>query len=876
MKQLYTWLNNRIFRNKNLYYKLNLIFALFFFVPVVGMIYFGIHYNLLSDHHLPAFFMVLLVVSLLGLNLLRKVFDEISGFSNNLCLRVKQDFPEDRSAIPNNADELEQLVESVAVLDRRMLQIQDHLSRKNDQIKTLRSLSDICYVTADPDEILYLLLERALALTDSNMGSIMLLERPFREDFVVHTAIGLDKHIRPNDRIKFETSIAKYAVLNKAAVVVADVEKDTRFGRINRPQYGTKAFVCLPIKTSREIIGVLTLSSTSPEKVYHEDDIAVLEPLLSNAAFTYDNLQFAIEQTNGKTYMNAFSNLLELISSSYRGNEMLQATLSEIRAIVPLERAVIFRCEGRRPKEVILLDMWAATPTLLSKGTQYPVARGSALDKALDQQTSLILDNTDTLLDENGIDLFGSHHQQAAMVAPLKIEGTVIGLLVLTAKGPQPFFRAHHHIERAAAFLALALERNRLRDAVERRNRELDSIKQIGGALASSTFDIKQVLNYTMDMIRVIMNVEAGSLYLVNGKELEFAVAFNIEAVEDTPVSLKLGQGIPGYVAARGEAMVANEGHDASLFMPQLNAEQQGCAMRSVLCVPMISQGKVIGVIEVLNKTTGEFTPGDQDLLQSIASSVSIAIENASLYKETVTRAENERSIRRIFQKFVPKEVLDKILHGSGGGMEMLEELKTLTLINIDIRGFSKLAKTMGPQKTVSILNEFFSLMGGIVFKHHGIVDKYLGDGFLALFGAPVSSVADADNAVAASLEMKFSLDALNTKLMEEMGVSLDIGISIHTGEVVVGNIGFEMKMDFTVIGDSVNDVFRLQDKVRPYPNAIFLSQNTLRATRIPLNYVELEQRLGQTRIFELIGFAKANHELQPAPRDKVEQAGVR
>lgn len=876
MKQLYTWLSNRIFKNKKLYYKLNLIFGLFFFVPVVGMIYFGIHYNLLSDHHLPAFFIALLAVSLLGLNLLRKVFDEISCFSNNLSLRVKQDFPEDRTAIANNADELEQLVESFAVLDRRMLQIHDHLSRKNDQIKTLRSLSDICYVTADPDEILYLVLERSLALTDSNMGSILLLERPFREDFVVHSTIGLDKHIRPNDRIKFETSIAKYAVLNKAAVVVDDVEKDNRFGRINRPQYGTKAFVCLPIKTSREIIGVLTLSSTSPEKVYHEDDIAVLEPLLSNAAFTYANLQYAIEQTNGKTYMNAFSNLLELISSSYRGNEMLQATLSEIRAIVPLERAVIFRCEGRRPKEVILLDMWAASPTLLSKGTRHRVARGSALGKALDQQTSLILDNTDTLLDENGIDLFGSHHQQAAMVAPLKIEGAVIGLLVLTAKGPQPFFRAHHHIERAAAFLALALERNRLRDAVERRNRELDSIKQIGGALASSTFDIKQVLNYTMDMIRVIMNVEAGSLYLVNGKELEFAVAFNIETVEDTPITLKLGQGIPGYVAARGEAMVANEGHDASLFMPQLNAEQKkGSAMRSVLCVPMISQGKVIGVIEVLNKTTGEFTPGDQDLLQSIASSVSIAIENANLYKETVMRAENERSIRRIFQKFVPKEVLDKILHGPGG-MEMLEELKTLTLINIDIRGFSKLAKTMGPQKTVSILNEFFSLMGGIVFKHHGIVDKYLGDGFLALFGAPVSSVADADNAVAAALEMKSSLEALNKTLLEEMGVTLNIGIGIHTGEVVVGNIGFEMKMDFTVIGDSVNDVFRLQDKVRPYPNAIFISQNTLRATRIPLNYVELEQRLGQTRIFELIGFAKANPDLQLNPPENMEQAGVR
>ena len=216
----------------------------------------------------------------------------------------------------------------------------------------------------------------------------------------------------------------------------------------------------------------------------------------------------------------------------------------------------------------------------------------------------------------------------------------------------------------------------------------------------------------------MIMNVEAGSLYLVNGKDLEFAVAFNIEAVEDTPVSLKLGQGIPGYVAARGEAMVANEGHDASLFMPQLNAEQQGCAMRSVLCVPMISQGKVIGVIEVLNKTTGEFTPGDQDLLQSIASSVSIAIENASLYKETVTRAENERSIRRIFQKIRSQ--------GSPGqdfarvGWRYGDARRTQNP-DPDQHRHPRLFQTGQnhgpPENRLYTQPEFFSLMGGIVFK---------------------------------------------------------------------------------------------------------------------------------------------------------------
>ena len=144
--------------------------------------------------------------------------------------------------------------------------------------------------------------------------------------------------------------------------------------------------------------------------------------------------------------------------------------------------------------------------------------------------------------------------------------------------------------------------------------------------------------------------------------------------------------------------------------------------------------------------------------------------------------------------------------------------------------------------------------MGGIIFKHNGIVDKYLGDGFLALFGAPVSSTADADNAVNAALEMLASLTQLNAGPAKAVGVELKIGISIHTGEVVVGNIGFDMKMDYTVIGDSVNDVFRIQDVSREFPNSIVFSANTLKASRMRLNFIELDNVVGGQKIYELLG----------------------
>ena len=150
--------------------------------------------------------------------------------------------------------------------------------------------------------------------------------------------------------------------------------------------------------------------------------------------------------------------------------------------------------------------------------------------------------------------------------------------------------------------------------------------------------------------------------------------------------------------------------------------------------------------------------------------------------------------------------------------------------------------------------------MGDIVFKHQGIVDKYLGDGFLALFGAPLSSATDTDNAIAAALEMKESLAHVNEHFAEELEKPLSMGISIHTGEAVVGNIGFEKKMDYTVIGDSVNAVFRLQDLTKSRPNSILISEKTRFAV---MNWVldvrdigscDAGSTLGELKIYELLG----------------------
>ena len=842
-------------KKKNLYSKLNLIFGLFFFFPVLGFIFFSIKYDMLKDKYLPLFFLGILIFSFAGFSILKNLFDKISRISEQMSSNYLDELLDDQQ--PSGTDELHGIVQSFGAIERRFHRTFNELEKKSSEISILKDLSELCYVTFDPEEILHITLERALMLTNSDLGSILTLKKTDPKSFIVKATVGLGKFVKAGDRIDFESSIAKYAVINKSPLIVEDIETDNRFGRANLAHYGTKSFVCMPIKTSKDIFGVLTISSRNIDRIYSQEDVEVLTPLLSNAAFTYENLQLLKENERSRKHMRSIEKIFKILISSFRDTELLHAVLNELQSVVPFELAFVLMEDETKLGHLKIFDLLINGPSNLTKGASYPY-KGSIIEKVFKQETSLIVDNTFSSTNTVDRELFADHGCTAGMLAPLKRDGAVTGILALTAKEVGVFVNIQKLISWVANGLSLAIERNRLSEAVVKRNRELDTIRQVGSALASSTFDISKVLKYTIDMIREAMNVEAGSLLFLENDELEIAVAFNIKIKSIKKFRLKIGQGIAGYVAARGKSILVNDIEKSPHFYPMVD-ESSGFQTRSALCVPMVSQGRVIGVIEVLNKINGEFDTNDKDLLQSIATSVCIALENARLYKETVSMAEQERDIRQMFQKFVPKQVLDKIIYNTENDKPQIEELKTLTLLNIDIRGFSELSRHIGSQKTVSLLNSFFSVMGGIVFKHYGIVDKYLGDGFLALFGAPVSSTQDADNAITAAFEMKNSLTAVNRYLEKKFGTTVQMGISIHTGEVVVGNIGFEKKMDYTVIGDPVNTVFRLQHLTKSFPNGILISENTLRAARSRPDVGEirissdLSQELGSMKVYELL-----------------------
>ena len=840
--------------------KLHAAFALFFLFPVGGFIFFSLRYSILGDEYVPYFFLGLLVFSWVGFSILKSLFQRIAAISESMGTSPLRETasPEAADAAAAAPDELHAIVESFQTIRSRFGETVRRLEKKSADLAVLKDLSELCYVTSDPGEILYIMLERALLLTHSDIGSVLTLEGSAEKAFTVKATIGLGAHVKPGDRIDFESSIAKYAVLTKSPLLVEDIEQDKRFGRVNLSHYGTKSFVCMPIKASKTIIGVLTISSRDPRRIYSQEEVETLIPLLSNAAFTFENLRLLRENDRTDRRVRSIDTIGKLLNSSFRDSELLTSVLHELHRAVDFESAAVLVKDEHHPTRVHVKE-WVGTGSgRLRKNAVYGID-GSLVEKAFQHEAALALDVGPGGGSELDQALFADPGAAGCFLAPLRTGGIVFGVLALVVRRREVMIEARHLVNWAAGGMGLAIDRNRLLAAVLKRDQEMETLRQVGGALASSTFDMQKVLNYTLDMIREVMNVEAGSLFFLEDRELEVAVAFNRRNASLRKFRLKLGQGIAGCVAARGEAVIVNDIEKTTNFFPAID-DESGFQTRSALCVPMISQGRVIGVIEVLNKLAGDFDANDRDLLQSIAASVCIALENARLYKETAAAAEHERNVRQVFQKFVPKEVVDTIIHGLEGGQAVIEEVKRVTLLNIDIRGFSRMAKQMGPRRTVALLNRFFAAMGEVVFRHHGIVDKYLGDGFLAVFGAPVSGTCDADNAVQAALEMRRCLAEVNLDASLDPGAAIQMGIGIHTGEVVVGNIGFEKKMDYTVIGDAVNTVFRMQGLVKTFPNGVLLSGATLRSVRSRLRVhavvmrEEFRRDLGEVDVYELLG----------------------
>ena len=201
-------------------------------------------------------------------------------------------------------------------------------------------------------------------------------------------------------------------------------------------------------------------------------------------------------------------------------------------------------------------------------------------------------------------------------------------------------------------------------------------------------------------------------------------------------------------------------------------------------------------------------------------------------FNQMVISLREKEMIRNTFGRYMSKEVVDGFLSGKvslelGGG-----ELKEMSILMSDIRGFTELSENLPPQEVVKLLNRYFTEMVQAIGANGGTVDKFIGDAILAVFGWPMSRKDHEKLAVAAALDMKTRLVVLNTALVKEGHKPLAIGIAVHSGKAVAGNIGSQEKVQYTVIGDAVNVTSRMESANKDYGTDLIVSRPVYLATR--------------------------------------------
>lgn len=200
---------------------------------------------------------------------------------------------------------------------------------------------------------------------------------------------------------------------------------------------------------------------------------------------------------------------------------------------------------------------------------------------------------------------------------------------------------------------------------------------------------------------------------------------------------------------------------------------------------------------------------------------------NRELVNQLQKEVANQKRIINLFQKYVSVNVVNEIIKSESDIESSLEETRVVSILFSDIRQFTPLIAKLDPKIAVKYLNTYFTMMSECVKENKGTINKFLGDGFLALFGAPTSYIDNQYNAVSSAIDMVRKLVEFNRDFSKLVGRNIEIGIGINTGEVIAGTIGSVEKIEYTVIGDPVNIAARLADLTRDKPNTILISEST-------------------------------------------------
>jgi adenylate cyclase len=397
------------------------------------------------------------------------------------------------------------------------------------------------------------------------------------------------------------------------------------------------------------------------------------------------------------------------------------------------------------------------------------------------------------------------------------------------------------------------------------REKEIETLQRKANILAEmyemsktlgSVFDLNAIFAKATDIIfrstpadRVVALLAEGTNDDGDVELVPVATRARDEKLEAHAKKLTIGRTITRKVMKDRVALLSQDAAAEAMFAGVESIVSQG--VRSTICAPLVAESGVHGALYADRLDPfAAFKPDDLELITAVAAQTAVAVENARAHE----RLAREEVARANYGRFLPEYVVKQMLENPES-FKLGGASQTITVLFADIRGFTRLSEHANPEKVVQLLNMYFSAMTDIIFAHGGTLDKYLGDGLMALFGAPTATPQDATNALNAAVAMQRRVISINQELRAEGLGEIGVGIGMHTGEAVVGYIGSERRSEYTAIGDTVNTASRLESNSKG--GQILLSDATARAatSRYPLKQrdpIYVKNRAQPVPLFEV------------------------
>jgi len=383
---------------------------------------------------------------------------------------------------------------------------------------------------------------------------------------------------------------------------------------------------------------------------------------------------------------------------------------------------------------------------------------------------------------------------------------------------------------------------------VEKTNRNLQILARVARALITVE-PLHELLEKVMELVFENIPVERGFIMLhdEDSDQLEPQVVRHQEQDNDA-ANITISKTIADQVFRDKVSILTTDAQVDPRFKGGESIRVLG--IRSAICAPLWNRDRVIGIIHVdSSMKTTSFSEDDLELLTALANYAAVAIERARL-NEKIRR---ESLVRSRLERYHSPGVVNMIITDSPGegGEELRAREADVSVLFTDIVGFTTLSERKEPLEVSELLNEYFSVMTDEVFRRAGTLDKYVGDSIMAVFGAPLSQEDHAARAIETALAMMERLAELNERRTSADRFTIRAGI--NSGRVIAGDIGSPRRMEYTVLGDTVNVASRLESSVCK-PGQVVVGENTYRMTeeRFRWNHLGSVSLKGLSRTYEV------------------------